>query len=76
MEQIYLLKNGDSAIRIYGIFLGGLKAEIADYWLYADYRGLEWLHVHVRKEDIYILLPFLRLDSGEEYFEYLEKIMQ
>jgi hypothetical protein len=74
MDMIHLLKVGDTTTRIYGKLLGGIKAEIADYQLYTDFRGLEWLHVHVKKDNMYILLPFLRLETGEEYLEYLKHV--
>ena len=72
MDKIYLLKNIDSKVRLYGTFLGSIEANLAKYYLYTDYRGLEWLHIHVKDDDKYFLIPFLRLGTGEEYIEYLK----
>ena len=72
--QIYLLESLGKFTRIYGERLGTLQTKTAEYSVYMDYKGGEWLHAYYKPEDKYYLLPFIRLGSGEEYLEYLKHI--
>ncbi len=71
-EQIYLLQNGRKKVRIYAEHQGTVSRKVADYDLYRDYQGEEWLHIHEKINDKYYLLPFVRYFSdGAEYVAYI-----
>jgi hypothetical protein len=69
--QMYILEDRGEPKRLYADCLGSLECKIADYSVYSDYKGKDWLHIYIKKEDRYLLLPFYRLGSGQEYLEYL-----
>lgn len=72
--QIYLLENQGEFVRLYANRLGSLKTKMAEYFVYSDYKGREWLHIYYIENDEYFLWPFIRIGSGEEYIEYLKHI--
>jgi hypothetical protein len=72
--QIYLLETQYGQLRLYAEKLGTLTWKLYEYSVYIDYQGAEWLHVRERKSDICQLFPFYRLDTAEEYLEYLKRI--
>lgn len=72
--QIYMLDNLGALVRLYAEKLGTLKTKIAEYSVYIDYKGSEWLHIYFKNDDKYYLLPFVRVGSGEEYLEYIKHI--
>ena len=69
--QIYALNDRGVVKRIYGKFKGSVTAKLAKYSIYQDHKGMEWLHIQVKKENIQYLLPFNHNLPWPEYMEFL-----
>ena len=73
MNQIYALEDRGEIVRVYGRLKGQIKGKLAEYFIYVDNKEMEWLHIHVIKEDLYYLFPFnSKLQNHFEYLKWLD----